>query len=132
MTFSTVSPPEKTKAIEGDGACFFQVLSHIVTGSEEHHLELHAAICHDIAGCDNVLNPQTGKQERGAEYLARTKACKARTWATTDEVLAVACVLNVVTWARYGRQGHQWLPHGDGANVNVYLDNRNSNPFEVV
>ncbi len=106
MTFSTVSPPEKTKAIEGDGACFFQALSYIVTGSEEHHLELYATICNDIAGCDNFLNPQTGKQERGIEYLTRTKTCKASTWATTDEVLAIAHVLNVVTRARYGRQGH--------------------------
>ncbi len=79
MTFGTVSPPEKTKAIEGDGACFFHTLSYIVTGSEEHHLELHATICNDITGSDNFLNPQTGKQERGAEYWARTKMCKAST-----------------------------------------------------
>ncbi len=103
------------------GACFFQALSYIVTGSEE----LCAAICNDIAGCDNFLNPQTGKQERGVEYLARTKTCKVSTWAATDEILTVAQVLNVVTRARYGRQGHQWLPYGDDANVNVYLDNRN-------
>ncbi len=129
MIFSSVSPPEETKDIEGNGACFFRALLHIVTGSEEHHLELHAATCNDIAGCDNFLSPQTGKQERGTEYLARTKMCEASTCATTDEVLAVACVLNVVIWVRHGRQGHQWLPFGDGANVNVYLDNRNGNHF---
>ncbi len=74
----------------------FRALLYIVPGSEKHHLELHAAACNDIAGCDNFLSPQTGKQERGAEYLTRTKTCEASTWATTDEVSAVAHVLNVV------------------------------------
>ncbi len=90
----------KQKLLRVMGVCFFWALLYIVTGSEEHHLELHATICNDIAGCENVLNPQTRKQERGAEYLARTKTCKASTWATTDEVLAIAHVLNVVTQAR--------------------------------
>ncbi len=111
MTFSTVSPPAKTKAIEGDGACFFSALSCIVTGEEieVHHLQLHAAIFNDIAGCDDFLNPPNWEaRETGAEYLGRTKMCEAGTWATTDEVLAAACVVNVVLfiWAWYGRQGH--------------------------
>ncbi len=65
--------------------------------------------------------PNWEARDRGW-VLGQDQDVQTSTWATTDEVLAAACVLNVVLfiWARYGRQSHWWLPQGDGANVNAF------------
>lgn len=132
--YKTAQPPQKILAIAGDGSCFFRALSYALTGVQDYHSDIRRVICDDIQKRDGFLNPKTRRLESGDAYLKRTKMRILGTWATTDEIFAAARVLEVVVvvWALHGNRGHQWLPYGDDADVEIYLDNSHGNHFDVV
>ena len=43
-----LTPPLTFKYIRGDGNCLFRCFSHIITGSQEHHLRIRQAIVHHM------------------------------------------------------------------------------------
>ena len=127
------------KRILGDGNCLFRSLSYIITGSENQHMAVRAAILQHMVHIAHFLLVHYIDYTSIQEYIQETKMDQACTWGTEIEMLTAshllqACVVSYetgrATWIRHS-------PHAvdrtlnDGTQMSVYIRNPPGH-FEVV
>lgn len=128
------APLEKYEC-KGDGNCFFNAVSLIVSGSEAYHKNVRKAVCDFIENNAKELDPFLRKGE-GKEYLKRTNMRQNKTWASAIEILAVAKISHrdVYVYKSPG-PGSGWLRYGYSEQKSsdaFYMTNIGNVHFEVV
>ena len=132
-----VGPPVDMLNAKGNGACYYNSISILLTGTDLYHYLVRHVVCRFIEDHDNAqkLEPYLGKQN-GAEYLLRTRQKNISTWATELEIYATAMLTGfpVVVYTESG----QWLKYGEfGLNMSAkkqafFLNNTSGNHFDPV
>ena len=95
-----LTQPKQTHPIGGDGNCMFRSVSYVMTGSQEHHLEVRAKtlehmetiaplVLGHIRGRSSVMS----KFSSVKEYVQHTKMDKQGTWGTEIELLVLSHLL---------------------------------------
>ena len=89
-----LTEPKRTKQTKGDGNCYFQSISYILSGTEDHHLAIR----------DQVVNHMTNNISQKLEdymnqavlsYLKKTPMQDNGVWATDAEIMATASLLGI-------------------------------------
>ena len=133
-----LSKPTIFRKIRSDGNCFFNALSYIITGSEDHHYLIRQKICEIMkTNSDDIkiLLPQESK-ENVLSYLASSKMESERTWATEVEIMAASVLLQTTIFI-YSRSGVHWTwmkhsPNTVTHNKAIYLFHTHENHYDVV
>ena len=106
--------PSSTTRIVPDGNCFFRALSFTLTGSQEHHHEVHLLVTTYMI--DNSANPQLiciiNDGETMDIYIEQSKMQLLGTWATEIEIIAAVLLLQTTIYV-YGPCGkiNKWQKH---------------------
>ena len=92
--------PGLVKPVKGDGNCLFRSFSYLITGSEEHHLDIRHWVCEYI----NLYWEKIEKFSSKQNYVSVSKMAKPGVWGTYIEILAVGSILdtNVYTYTKHG------------------------------
>ena len=98
--------PGLVKPVKGDGNCLFRSFSYVITGSEEHHLDIRHWVCEYINLYREKIEKFSGKQN----YVSVSKMAKPGVWGTDIEIMAVGSILdtNVYTYTKHG-SSQCWL-----------------------
>ena len=94
--------PGLVKPVKGDGNCLFRSFSYVITGSEEHHLDIRHWVCEYINLYREKIEKFSGKQN----YVSVSKMAKPGVWGTDIEIMAVDT--NVYTYTKHG-SSQCWL-----------------------
>ena len=113
-----LTTPATSFHIEGDGACFFRSLSHLITGSQSQHLAIRQKVCNHMLrervsewlarrGFSNQRDTDIPVTDSAA-HIARTNMRNPTAWATDTELYAASDLLGtqIITadnsvWALY-------------------------------
>jgi len=103
-----LTPPDQgaIKHIELDDNCFFRSICYIVTGSEEQHMAIRTAIVNHmlhLADDDHNFTEHPSVEQ----YIVDTGMCEDGTWATTNEMVAVAHLLRTCHFS-YNMEDDSW------------------------
>ena len=95
-----LTQPKQTHPIGGDGNCMFRSVSYVMTGSQEHHLEVRAktlehmeTIAPLVLGHIRGRSSAMSKFSSVKEYVQYTKMDKQGTWGTEIELLVLSHLL---------------------------------------
>ncbi|XP_077968311.1 uncharacterized protein LOC144422216 [Styela clava] len=136
-----LNKPAKVVSVKADGNCFFNALSHELSGTEHNNAQLRQAIAQNIEEnpCvfSNILRDEYA--EDGVEnYIKQSKMFDDGTWATEVEIFS-ACDLLALdiytyfenTWLKYSRAllNRNYVTHSRGS---IYLNNKGGNHYEIV
>ncbi|XP_077972734.1 uncharacterized protein LOC144427420 [Styela clava] len=136
-----LNEPAKVVSVKADGNCFFNALSHELSGTEHNNAQLRQAIAQNIEEnpCvfSNILRDEYA--EDGVEnYIKQSKMFDDGTWATEVEIFS-ACdllALDIYTyfekrWLKYSRAllNRNYVTHSRGS---IYLNNKGGNHYEIV
>ena len=95
-----LTQPKQTHPIGGDGNCMFRSVSYVMTGSQEHHLEVCAktlehmeTIAPLVLGHIRGRSSAMSKFSSDKEYVQYTKMDKQGTWGTEIELLVLSHLL---------------------------------------
>ncbi|XP_077967734.1 uncharacterized protein LOC144421969 [Styela clava] len=136
-----LNEPAKVVSVKADGNCFFNALSHELSGTEHNNAQLRQAIAQNIEEnpCvfSNILRDEYA--EDGVEnYIKQSKMFDDGTWATEVEIFS-ACDLLALdiytyfenTWLKYSRAllNRNYVTHSRGS---IYLNNKGGNHYEIV
>ena len=120
-----LTEPKRTKQTKGDGNCYFQSISYVVFGTEDHHQTIR----------DPVVNHMTNKISQKLEdymnqavfsYLKKTQMQENGVWATDAEIMDTGIEISVS--CKVG-ECIQWLTYPASFNLNdqtstaIYLEN---------
>ena len=130
------------KRITADGNCLFRCFAYIITGSEDQHLAVRAAVVdhmvtigHFLLG-HGIIHSHCSVQE----YIRANNIDKASAWGTEVQMFTLAHLLqtpvvlwvkNHATWARHAPCGVDRTLNDDVTQMSMYLNLR-CNHFEVV
>jgi len=103
-----LTPPDQRaiKHIVLDGNCFFRSICYIVTGSEEQHMAIRTAIVNHmlhLAEDDHNFTEHPSVEQ----YIVDTGMNEDGTWATTNEMVAVAHLLRTCLFS-YNMEDASW------------------------
>ena len=112
--------PDKMQKIIADGNCLFRCLSHIVTGTQRHHVAARLAIIEHLQRIPGFLGTYGYKSVN--DYLNRTNMDKINTWGTDIEMFAFAHLLNtpIYSFVKNLNDWHKYPP--SQINLTMYDD----------
>ena len=112
--------PDKMQKIIADGNCLFRCLSHIVTGTQRHHVAVRLAIIEHLQRIPGFLGTYGYKSVN--DYLNRTNMDKINTWGTDIEMFAFAHLLNtpIYSFVKNLNDWHKYPP--SRINLTMYDD----------
>ena len=134
--------PASVRSIKGDGNCFFQSISYIITGSEEQHEFVRRAILIHMRAFGHFLflwlNGRT--IDNVEEYIQLSGMEKDGTWATDVEVFALSHLFGICLytfderyskWSRYSPCNiDNMITESNLCEMGIYL-NHPRNHYEV-
>ena len=108
-TVSVLEPPKNSVKIEGDGNCYFRTISHLLTGSQDHHLRMRNAVSDYILENDGYFS----HLDNSESYFARSEVAKPGVWATDMEIMATSAMLHtdIVIFSSCGKDTFKWLTY---------------------
>ncbi len=136
---ASITTPPVTALVQGDGNCFFQSVSVILTGSEDQHVSLRRIVCDYIA----LYNEQLLVDPN---YLALCNMRYNGIWATETEIPALASLLrcDIFVYSSVGSRhaSARWLRYEPNLNLPaispnrqagaIYINHANQNHYEPV
>ena len=139
-----LKPPDfrTIKRIPGDGNCLFRSFSYIITGSDDQHMAVHAAILKHMKKktvARRLLLFHLIEYSCVKEYI-RTKNDKASVWGTDIEILTLSHLLQTpihlyltdrTKWGRYSPRNVDTALNDDVTQMSMYLWHPPAH-FEVV
>lgn len=136
-SFSINSAPRRQHFTSGDGNCFFRAISFALSGTEELHGFFRKNITAHMKFLGVRIEEYMGTTVEN--YLRCSNMEKEGVWATDNEILASASLLNVdiVVYANYGSQ-LKWLRYPSSlcldshSNEAIFLSNESGVHFNVV
>ena len=131
---SALGPPCRTAVMVGDGNCFFRAVSHVVSGSQEHHIKLRHAVVNYMKNNQNECGQYLRHEYSSVmEYLQKTRMKYANVWATEVEIQTMANLLKLDV---YTYSGDRWLSYKCAQRTEsmpgIYLHHCNENHYNVV
>ena len=104
----------KVKHIEGDGNCLFRSFSYIITGSEEHHMDIRCAIVNHMVDIAHLLcGAHVPSQHMSIQqYIAATRMNHSASWETDVEIYTLSHLLHTSVF-------HLW--HGGKEMVKIFI-----------
>ena len=86
----------KVKHIEGDGNCLFRSFSYIITGSEEHHMDIRCAIVNHMVDIAHLLRGAHVPSQHTSiqQYIAATRMNHSTSWETDVEIYTLSHLLH--------------------------------------
>ena len=121
--WGSLTAPCTTRGVRGDGDCMFCTISHMISGTEEQHMSVRAAVCsHMLNNSPLLLDKHIRGYTSMEEYITKTDMNKDGTWGTLLELLTVAHLLqaNVYNW---NVQQRNWYEFGHSIVQAVTCDN---------
>ena len=122
-----------------DGACLFNTMSLLLTGSDVYSFMFRHAICNFICdpGNQKDMRPHVPTDyKNGAEYIQKTGRRQPFSWGTETEIFAF-CIMTRQDVMVYSRQG-KWLIYsvaakGERTSQNaIFINNMTGNHFDPV
>ena len=86
----------KVKHTAGDGNCLFRSFSYIITGSEQHHIEIRCAIINNMVGIAHLLLDCHVPSQFSSiqQYIAATRMNHSWSWRTDVEIYTLSHLLH--------------------------------------
>ena len=132
--------PMCTVHIEPDGNCYFRTISWILTGTQEHHVEIRRKIVIFMRDPQNWQKMKLRIPDNFrsmSAYMRQKEMHKDRVWATEAEIFATTFWLGKDIWM-WSTTRECWLPFcasGNTANrteTALFMVHMNNNHFEPV
>ena len=129
----TLTPPNprRIRRITADGNCLFRSFSYIITGSEEHHLEIRRAILrHMIHIAHLLLGHHITRHTSIQDYIYATNMDAPTTWGTDIEILTFSHLIDtpiftydtsLEQWCRYSPSMVDRTIHNDPTQMSIYV-----------
>ena len=111
-----ISTPSTVIPIEGDGACLFRSLSHLITGSQEQHHELRQMVCdhslnEEVSAWLDPLGFYRAQDTNVASHIQGMNMRAPTAWATSTEIFSASDLLKTqILTADAGN--HTWFVFG--------------------
>lgn len=110
-TFSplTLTAPSAFHHTKPDGNCFFNALSFVITGCEDHHFDIRQMICNHLISHEEELKLYLPTLCHGSAQKYLQKSCMRTNmiWATEVEIFVAAHMLNTNIYV-YTKHGVNW------------------------
>ena len=88
-----LEPPTTFTHMVGDGNCLFRALAHIITGSEEQHMDVRRGIVSHMRTIGNLLVGGHVREGDIDTYIDSSRIEHDREWGTDVEILTLAHML---------------------------------------
>ena len=140
-----LNPPDlrTIKLIPGDGNCLFRSFSYIITGSDDQHMAVRAAILKHMKKetvARRLLPFHLVEYSSITEYIRTKNMDKASVWGTDIEILTLSHLLQTpihlylterAKWGRYSPRNVDTTLNDDVRQMSMYLCHPPAH-FEVV
>ena len=123
--------------VQGDGNCLFRAFSYIITGSEDQHSDVRAAIIAHMYNIEErIRRGLFGSCRNARAYIETSGIANAGKWGGDNEIITLSDLLNTTIYS-YNVSFKSWAPYSPegGIDFNVpalYLQFINGNHFQVV
>ena len=109
-----LEPPTTFTRIVGDGNCLFRALAHIITVSEEKHMDVRRGIVSHMQTIGNLLVGGHVREGDIDTYINSSRIEHDREWGTDVEILTLAHMLKTPVYTYHedtkSLEGHVLLP----------------------
>ena len=106
-----LEPPTTFTRIVGDGNCLFRALAHIITGSEEQHMDVRRGIVSHMRTIGNLLVGGHVREGDIDTYIDSSRIEHDREWGTDVEILTLAHMLKTPCPVRMPRTNKRLTEH---------------------
>ena len=118
-----LEPPTTFTCIVGDGNCLFRALAHIITGSEERHMDVRRGIVSHMRTIGNLLVGGHVREGDIDTYIDSSRIEHDHEWGTDVEILTLAHMLKTPVYT-YHEDTKSWNRYSPNA-VERSLDESN-------
>lgn len=118
-----LTKPSRLLRVIGDGNCLFRCMSYVLTGSQDHQMQVRSRVCSHMHSIANLVLTHIS-HDSTHNYIADKKMNINGVWGTDVEVLTFAnmCNVNVYTYSVQHGSWNVYPPTFSVSHFDVFLE----------